>query len=307
MTAQFPKISLVICTYNRDRYILQALESIDAQTADKTLFELVVIDNNSTDNTASIVKKFISEHPGLDAHYFFETNKGLSFARNRGITEARSPILCYIDDDVILSTGYVQEMISFFESHPHATGVGGKVIPKYESGTEPAWMNKYLNGFVGRVDHGTEIKKYDQSMKYPAGCNMTYTKDILHKAGGFNNDLTFRSDDKYMFYKVSEISDEIYYLPSAYLQHYIDSHRLTFDNFRKLFLKTGNEEKIRIRKESGASGLIKKFVDLGVKLGASIVLYLLFILKGQGIKGRYLLYAQWFTFKGFLSKSVFVR
>ncbi|MES2701481.1 MAG: glycosyltransferase [Bacteroidota bacterium] len=307
MAAGTPLISLVICTYNREKFLPQALESIRQQQFPASDFELVIIDNNSTDNTAAISKKFIADNPNLTVRYFFETNKGLSFARNRGLKEAAAPVLSYIDDDVILSPAYLQEMAGFFSQHPNACGAGGKVIPKYESGQEPPWMSKYLAGFVGKVDYGTAIKQYDQTMKYPAGCNMTYTKDILTKAGGFNNDLTFRSDDKYIFFKVKEQSAEIYYLPGAYLHHYIDAHRVTFDNFRKLFLKTGNEEKIRVRQEKGTAGLLRKFAEYTVKLGASFVLYFLFLLKGQEIKGRYVIFSQWFTLKGFLSSNVFVR
>ncbi len=70
--------------------------------------------------------------------------------------------------------------------HPAVIGVGGKVIPKYENGKEPAWMSKYLNGFVGKLDHGDKEKPFTPEMKYPAGCNMTYKKQVLEKAGGFN-------------------------------------------------------------------------------------------------------------------------
>lgn len=300
-------IALVICTYNRDKYLPQALESIKDQTFDKRNFQLIIVDNNSTDSTAAISKKFIADNPAVNVKYCFEANKGLSFARNRGWTEASARIICYVDDDAILSPGYLTAMDAFFKSTPSAVGVGGKVIPKYEHGTAPAWMNKYLNGFVGRVDFGEESKIFDEGMKYPAGCNMTYTRDVIEQAGGFNNELTFRSDDKYMFFKVKEISDQVYYVPNACVNHYIDDHRLTLQNFRKLFLKTGNEEKIRVRKEKGSIAVLRKFVEYTVKFGASLALYTLFILKGKEIQGRYVLYSQWFTLKGFLSKTVFVR
>lgn len=300
-------LSLVICTYNRDKYLPEALESIRMQTADSNEFQLIVVDNKSTDNTASIVKQFILDNPGINTRYAFETNKGLSFARNRGIKEADAPVIIYVDDDAILSPTYLDAMLKFFSEYPQAIGVGGKVIPKYEDGKEPAWMNKYLNGFVGKVDYGESTKKYDADMKYPAGCNMIYKKDILQKAGGFNNDLTFRSDDKYIFFKVKELSDEIYYVPDAYVHHYIDSHRLAFDNFKKLFLKTGNEEKIRTKSQQGSVGVIKKGIEFFVKCGASILIWILFLLKGQSIKGKYVFFSQWFTLKGFFMKDVFVR
>jgi len=301
------KIALLICTYNRDKYLPEALQSIKQQTLNKNLFEAVIIDNNSTDNTAAIASKFITDNPSLNTKYFFEKNKGLSFARNRGLQEADAEILCYVDDDAILSPDYLTQMFDFFQKNSAAVGAGGRVIPKYENNQEPEWMSKYLSGFIGKVEHGDLIKKFSNNMKYPAGCNMTYTKQALTEAGGFNNDLTFRSDDKYIFYKVKEISDEIYYVPKAYVHHYIDNKRLELSNFKKLFLKTGNEEKIRIKKEAGLFGIIKKFSEYSFKFAASILLYLVFTLKGKPVKGKYIFISQYCTLKGFLSTEVFVR
>ena len=136
---------------------------------------------------------------------------------------------------------------------------------------------------------------------------MTYTKEILQKAGGFNNELTFRSDDKYIFHQVTKISDNVYYVPEALLYHNIDNDRLSFPNFKKLFLKSGNEEKIRVRSEMGTAGIVKKFFELIFKTTAATVIYILYIIKGQELKGRYVFFSQWFTLKGFLQKSVFVR
>ncbi len=301
------KISLVICTYNRATYLPEALESIRLQTAPKAVFELVIVDNNSTDNTAAISQAFIANNPDLQITYVFETNKGLSFARNRGIREARSPIISYVDDDAILSEDYILALLDFFKQHKNAVGAGGKVIPKYETGVAPKWMSRYLNGFVGYHDFGNTIQPYTDAMKYPPGCNMTYTKEILLKAGGFNNDLKFRSDDKYMFHKISALSRAIFYVPKAWLYHYIDGKRLLFSNFKNLFLKTGNEEKIRSRSEGGSWAVLKKAFEFLFKFGASLLIYLFFLLKGQELKGRYVVYSQWYTLLGFFKKEVFVR
>jgi len=301
------RISLVICTYNRDRYLPAALQSVSNQSFDQNNFELIIVDNNSSDNTATICKEFISNHPHLNIKYCFEEQKGLSFARNRGMAEAGASIITYVDDDVILSPSFLREIALFFETNQDAVGAGGKVIPKYENDKEPKWMNQYLNGFVGKVDHGNKILQYSNSMKYPAGCNMTYRKEILLKAGGFNTQLTFRSDDKYIFYEIKKISDQIYYLPNAWLYHNIDAHRLTKTNFKKLFLKTGNEEKRRISSEKGTIGLIKKFIEFVIKFCASLGLFLIFSIRGQPIKGKYVVMSQWNTLIGFLQKDVFVR
>ncbi len=284
-----------------------SLDGLTQQTFDRTKFQVIIVDNASTDNTAAITKRLIKDNPDINIKYCFEKNKGLSFARNRGIKESESPIISYVDDDVILPPRFVEEVIGFFIKNRDAVGAGGKVIPKYEDGKEPEWISKYLMGFLGKVDYGNAILQFDKTMKYPAGCNMIYKKEILERAGGFNNELKFRSDDKYIFYKIKSISDEIYYLPDAWLYHYIDSYRLELKNFKTLFLKTGNEEKKRVFSEKGSYGVIKKLFEYLAKLGASLVLYFVFLAKGKSVKGKYVVISQWCTLKGFLKKDVFVR
>lgn len=307
MTANEVKISLVICTYNRCRYLPEALESVRLQELPSSHFELIIVDNNSTDDTAIISETFIKANPTLNVRYCFEANKGLSHARNRGITEAKSSIVNYVDDDAILSAQYLQEMLHFFDTHPTAAGAGGKVIPKYEDGKEPIWMNKYLHGFIGKVDHGNNIQLFAGKMKYPVGCNMAWRKEILQQAGGFNTNLQFRSDDKYIYQQVAKINNKVFYLPAAWLYHYIDAHRLELSNFKKLFLKTGNEEKIRVRSEGGSMAVVKKGVEFLFKTGVAFALFLLFTLRGEYLKGRYVWLSQYCTLKGFFAKDVFVR
>lgn len=300
-------ISIVICTYNRDKFLPESLDSLTKQTVDNDFFEILIIDNNSTDKTETISKNFIENNPQLNIKYHFEANKGLSFARNRGIKEACSPIIAYVDDDAILTPDYIKNILTFFASNPQAMGAGGEVIPKYESGEEPIWNSKYVSAMSGKVNHGNLLKKYTKAMKYPVGCNMIYKKEILVKAGGFNNQLTFRSDDKYIFHQIHKLTDEIYYIPNATLYHYIDEDRLSFESFKKLYLKSGNEEKKRIKSENSGWGLFKKFIELVFKLAASVALYFKYLFKGQAIKGQYIVAAMWFTLVGFFKKEIFVR
>lgn len=302
-----PQISLVICTYNRCRYLPGALETVRLQTASPALFELIIVDNASTDNTATIAHAFIAANPHLDCRYCYEAKKGLSAARNRGIAEASSEVINYVDDDALLAPGYLQAMISFFNQNSKAAGAGGRVIPKYASGQPPEWMSKYLDGFIGKVEYGQQQKPFDHTMKYPVGCNMAYRKLVLQQAGGFNEALQFRSDDKYIFQQVKKISPAIYYIPDAVLQHYIDAHRLEINNFKQLFLKTGNEEKKRVLMEQGFAGLLKKGAEFLIKTAAAALIFVVFFLQGNRAKGKYVWLSQWCTLKGFFRTSVFVR
>src|SRR5687768_7478899 len=117
-----PAISVVICTYNRDKFIGEALNCLAKQTLSVDAFEIIVVDNNSTDNTVQIAKNFIATHPELNARYVLEPNRGLSFARNRGIQEAKAPIITYIDDDAEAEPGFLQSIADFMHADKTIAG-----------------------------------------------------------------------------------------------------------------------------------------------------------------------------------------
>jgi hypothetical protein len=129
---------------------------------------------------------------------------------------------------------------------------------------------------------------------------MIYRKDILQQAGGFNNELKARADDKYIFEKVAKLNNEIWYVPQAFSLHNIDADRLTDASFEKLYTKGGAEEKIKTRSEGGWSRT-RKAADLLIKLSAGAALWVQYALKGKSLAGRYIFLSQWYTLKGFFS------
>jgi glycosyltransferase involved in cell wall biosynthesis len=302
-----PSITIAICTYNRQKFIGECLHCLSVQDIAPEDWEVIIVDNASTDGTAAIVKDFIAQHPLLPFRYVHEAQKGLSYARNRSITEAAADIITFIDDDAEAVPHFANTILQFMQANPTAAGAGGRVLPKYSESPEPVWMNKYLNGFIGKVDHGGSPRVFEGKMKYPIGCNMTYRKSLLKKVGGFNNQLTFRGDDKHIFYAVTRLNPAVFYLHEALVYHNIDAHRLTFDYFKKLFLKTGNEERKRVSVENGAMAVFAKGMEYIIKWKVSMILWFIFLLKGQAAKGRYTMYSQWYTLMGFLKKEVFVR
>jgi glycosyltransferase involved in cell wall biosynthesis len=302
---QRPLISVVVCTYNREKFIGNCLACLKKQALDIDFFEVLLIDNNSTDLSANIINSFIEENSILPFKYFFEENKGLSFARNRGIKEAAGTWVSYIDDDAEAAPDFLTNLKKAIEKYPDAAGFGGCVKPKYSESDEPLWMNKYIYGYIGSVDFGEHEMPFSGKMKYPIGCNMTYKKEILLQAKGFNNNLKARSDDKYIYGEVSKISSRVYYIPNMLVKHNIDKERLSFISFKTLYMKTGNEEKKRLSDRRVAK--FKKLAEYLFKLGASLLLWGLYLIKLQEIKGRYIFYSRWFTLLGFIKKSVFVR
>jgi glucosyl-dolichyl phosphate glucuronosyltransferase len=294
-----PFLSVVICTYNRQKFISACLECLAQQTLATTNWEAIVVDNNSTDASASIAKNFIQQHAELPFRYVFEGNQGLSFARNRGIAESRGEVIVYIDDDVEVVPTYLQTIFNFFQNHPGIAGMGGRTLPKFSEGPPPTWLSPYMAGIIGTIDRGTEVRRFGGRMKYPSGCNMIYTKAILQQAGGFNNELKARADDKYIYEKVARLNDDVWYVPEAFSLHNIDAERLTDASFRRLYTKGGAEERIKTGGE-GIGATIKKGLDLLLKLAAGLGLWLVYALKGKALQGRYIFLSQWYTLKGFL-------
>ena len=176
-------------------------------------------------------------------------------------------------------------------------GIGGKVIPQYED-KEPEWYNPYLRMMVTAIDFGDKpFKCYGK--KYPAGCSMIYRKHILEEAGGFNNDLKWRADDKYIYHQVKKISDQVYYRPDIWVHHQIDKDRTTDYNFDRLSGLLGSEERLRILGKK-AWAYPFKLAEFIFKYFASIILAIGFALKGQAIKGKYTIRFRWLALLRYL-------
>ncbi|MBD0287081.1 MAG: glycosyltransferase family 2 protein, partial [Flavisolibacter sp.] len=111
-------ISVIICSYNREDYIIAAIESLYQQTLSKEKFEVLVVDNNSIDNTGELVQEYMHTHEDFHLHYLTESKQGASFARNTGAAFATAPLLCFMDDDALAENDYLQRIVTFFENHP---------------------------------------------------------------------------------------------------------------------------------------------------------------------------------------------
>jgi glycosyltransferase involved in cell wall biosynthesis len=133
-------ITLIICTYNREKYIGPLLDSIAKNDYPTTDYEIVLVDNNCTDNTRGICEMFATDHPEINLHYVVETEQGLSAARNKGIKEAKGDIIIYVDDDALIDSDYIRIYAEHFASHPDTMAAGGPIEPLYET-QEPSWMS----------------------------------------------------------------------------------------------------------------------------------------------------------------------
>lgn len=302
-----PILSVIVCTYNRDRYILRNLECLLNQTADKSAYEVVLINNNSPDQTDSLCSEFIVKHPELQISYAIEYNQGHTYARNRGIAESKGMFLAFIDDDAFVRPEYCAETIQFFQSHPKVDVIGGKLFPLYDDCDEPKWMSKWLLPLVAALDMGDQPKEFAKR-KFPTGANMAFRKECFNKAGVFDVELGRRGDgleggdEKDMVFRVKKHGGLVYYAPKVVVDHIIPPKRITMEYVKGLAMGVGGHERTRLKKE-GNFAMTKKWAMEWVKVGVTKLLFFAYLFKGQPQKGWALVKFRYWVILGLLGKK----
>jgi glucosyl-dolichyl phosphate glucuronosyltransferase len=283
--SNIPDISVVICSYNRADYIIGAIDSLYHQTLSKDQFEIFVVDNNSIDNTGELVQQYITEHPGFHLHYLTESRQGASFARNTGASFSKGWLLCFMDDDAIAEKDYLLNVLNFFRSHPDANGLGGRIIPKYIP-AEPKWMSHFVSSLVGNFDYSKEVAVFRPG-KYPLESNMIVLKEDFVTIGGFNTELpgvkgTLRigGEGKEFFFRLKALGRKIYYDPNVIVHHVVEVKKLTPHYMYRVASGIGRGESVRTKAISQFA-YFKKILEYFYKLAGSIVLGLVYALKGK--------------------------
>ncbi|MCW3087904.1 MAG: glycosyl transferase family 2 [Sediminibacterium sp.] len=282
------KISVVICSYNRSAYINEAMESLYVQTLPRSEYEVIVVDNNSTDDTPQVCEAFIASHNDALFYYHTEIEQGSSFARNNGARHAKSPLLCFMDDDAVADKDYLERIVNFFDRHPDAGGLGGRIIPRYIP-SEPAWMSHYVSSLVGHFHYSESVSIFSAN-RYPLESNMIVRKKDFDVINGFNTalpgvkgNLRIGGEGKDFFFRLKALGRHIYYDPSIRVEHVVETSKLTPEYLYRVASGMGRGERVRM-KEKGSLALYKKIGEYIFKLGASFVLGIKYTLQGRPVK-----------------------
>lgn len=298
------KFSIIFCTYNREKYIYNALKSIAEQDFPYQDYEIVLVNNNSTDNTENLCNKFRSDYPDIEFRYFVETNQGLSYARNRGVEESRGGILVFVDDDATVFDHYLPAIKLFFETYPEVSACGGPIVPVYEV-EKPKWLSHYTEQLIGgALYEGKEVKPF-RNGKYPGGGNSAFRKEVFNKYGLFNVELGRKgtgligAEEKDLYDRLSKGKEQFYYLPQMGIYHYIPEKKLTESHFKELTYSIGKSERIRTKAIS-VKAFRSRLLSECEKWIGSVVLFFFYTIKFSPSKGWKLLQFRWNVTKGML-------
>ena len=234
-------VSIVLATYNRAASLQVTLESFSSLVCPSGLtWELLVVDNNSTDYTPEVVEKF-ARTVVFPVEYIFEKEQGRSAALNAGIAEAKGEIVVFTDDDVILHGDWIANLKRTFDEF-NCAAVAGKVIPQWNH-PKPEWLEMDGHFAVTNFDLGDVIKEITIP---PLGANSAFRKDIFEKYGLFRLDLgvrgskhTITCDDTEFGERVIRGGEKIVYCPTAIVYHPVDPSRTTKKYFLSWYYYNG--------------------------------------------------------------------
>lgn len=177
------RLSVVLATFNRARSLGPAIDALLGQTAPADAYELVVVDNNSTDATANLLASITDSR----VRAIREPRQGLSFARNTGLRAARASLVAFTDDDVEAAPDWVSAIIAAFDAHPEVDGVGGRVLPIW-SRPPPAWLTRDHWPPLALQDHGDSPLTFDAARPLGLiGANLAFRRGTFARVGVFAN------------------------------------------------------------------------------------------------------------------------
>ena len=228
-----PLISAIICTHNREEYLEAAIDSLldqDMGQYGPDSYEIIVVDNASTDGTAAIAQ---SKQNQPNVRYIYESTLGLSVARNCGAQAAKGDIIAYLDDDAEASTSWLAALLDAFESNENIAIAGGKVTLIWPpSAQPPRWLSDDLASGLGAYDLGDELIYIQQPSLTPRGLNYAVRKSFLNAVGGFDTNLgrvgknLLSNEEQHLTRLALNRQQQVAYVPNALAAHNVAPARM---------------------------------------------------------------------------------
>lgn len=227
-----PVLTVAICTFERARSLARTLDSLVAQTVASTLaWELLVVDNNSRDETASVIAAYEGQLP---LRREAELNQGLSHARNRALATFRSETILFTDDDVVLAPDWLERYANAISSQD-ADFFAGRIIPLWQR-TKPAWLRDeampLIAGVLAHYDLGSNDRWLGEHDLLPFGASFGIRRSLAERLGTFRTDLGVvgltpgRGEETAYFAKAVATGARGYYVGSALAAHAVNNQRL---------------------------------------------------------------------------------
>lgn len=224
------RITAAICAYNAAHHLADVVESVLAQTLPTDAYQVLVVNNNSTDETPNILRE-LRERFGHRLRVVSETQQGLSHARNRALAEAAAPLIAFLDADAVAEECWLESIADVFDAHPRAGVVGGRIEVQWDA-PKPRWWDDRLDEAMGRFspsDRQTQLRY----PRFPYGGNFAVRSVAINEVGGFLPHLgrsgigLLAGEEGELCLRMEQHGWEIHYTPAAPVHHRATRERLT--------------------------------------------------------------------------------
>ena len=228
-------ISAVVCTHNRAEYLAKALVSLSGQSLPAEQYEVLVIDNSSTDKTPAVAEAYLGRS---NWRYIHEPVLGLSRARNTGWRAAQGQYVAYLDDDAVASEGWLAGIVQAFEMFgPAVACIGGRCLLIWEA-ERPRWLADQMLS-VFSIYHYADAPLILNDRQWLSGCNIAYRREALERVDGFPESLgrqgmkLLAQEEIFVRQCLEGLGLASAYQPGAVVGHHLPARRLTKQWFRQ--------------------------------------------------------------------------
>ncbi|MGD1901148.1 MAG: hormogonium polysaccharide biosynthesis glycosyltransferase HpsE [Geitlerinemataceae cyanobacterium] len=244
-------ICIAIRTYNGEKHLAEILDALQAQSDVEDLsWEVLVVDNCSTDSTADIVRRYqASWQSDSELRYYFEPTPGADIARRSAVEQARAPWIGFLDDDNTPALGWVRAAVDFAKAHPKAGAFGSQIHGKFEA--EPPRNFKRIAGFLPVIERSHSIcfteGLYDRKNVMPPGAGLVILRQAwmdcvppkLILKGPVRGSLTLKGEDIEILTYIKQQGWEIWYNANMHIYHHIPPERFDRDYLIRFFQGVG--------------------------------------------------------------------
>jgi arylsulfatase A-like enzyme/glycosyltransferase involved in cell wall biosynthesis len=247
-----PRLAVVVCTHNRAHSLTATLASLyDCGYQGNEAVDIVVIANHCQDGTLAALAQFRSQHDQSRLHlrWLEEPQAGKSYALNTAIAGTENAWLCFIDDDQVVESGYLQALLDGLDAYPHDAILCGRIWPAWD-GSEPSWVHAQppyaipIRPFP-EFDLGTQSLAITPDERFPSGGNITVHRRVFANVGGFAVDLgptghnLAGGEDHDFIGRATAQGHTLRYLPDVRQLHAIDVQRTsTLYTLRKSYFRS---------------------------------------------------------------------
>ena len=274
-------ISAVITTYNRSEMLATALEAVLRQKTEGVRYEVVVVDNNSTDNTRATIESFIAAgHTNL--RYVFEPKQGIAHGRNAGVAAARADIIAFTDDDVVVTENWIATIKHAFDENPGIQYVGGKILPHWTE-PPPRWLTVDHWWPLALLDRG-DSRFYVNASNHLClpTANAAFHRDVFSQIGLFLPEFSGREDHELVI-RLLQAGGQGLYEPDLVVMASVQPERLLKSYHHRWNTTTGKFNALMQLDEKLSGGRLKREQPNGVRLfGVPGFIYRQFVTESLG-------------------------